>query len=62
MKLKLAQQITLLRTEIRVLFMSGHTDNAIVHHGVLDEGVAFIEKPFSPAKLLLKVREVLDAY
>ena len=61
MKLKLAQRITLLRTEIRVLFMSGHTDNAIVHHGVLDEGVAFIEKPFSPAKLLLKVREVLDA-
>ena len=37
MKLKLAQQVTLLRTEIRVLFMSGHTDNAIVHHGVLDE-------------------------
>ena len=61
MKLKLAQQVTLLRTEIRVLFMSGHTDNAIVHHGVLDEGVAFVEKPFSPAKLLLKVREVLDA-
>ena len=36
-KLKLAQQINLLRTEIRVLFMSGHTDNAIVLHGVLDE-------------------------
>jgi two-component system cell cycle sensor histidine kinase/response regulator CckA len=58
---ELAQQITGLRSGIRVLFMSGYTDNAIVRHGVLDEGVAFIEKPFSPAKLLRKVREVMDA-
>jgi two-component system, cell cycle sensor histidine kinase and response regulator CckA len=57
---ELAQKITALRTGIRVLFMSGYTDNAIVHHGVLDEDVAFIEKPFTPAKLLRKAREVLD--
>lgn len=44
---------------LRVLFMSGYTDDAIVHHGVLDEGTAFIEKPFRPAQLLQKVREEL---
>jgi CheY-like chemotaxis protein len=47
------------RTE--VLLMSGYTDDALAHHGVLDDGLFFLEKPFSPAKLARKVREVLDA-
>jgi two-component system, cell cycle sensor histidine kinase and response regulator CckA len=42
------------------LFMSGYTDEAIVRHGVLNPGVAFLQKPFSPDALVRKVREVLD--
>ena len=43
----LAVQITALYPDIRLLFMSGYTANVIAHHGVLDHGVAFIQKPFS---------------
>lgn len=46
--------------QIKVLYMSGYTDEVIVHHGVLEEGIAFIQKPFSIHDLLKKVRNVLD--
>jgi DNA-binding response OmpR family regulator len=56
----LADAIRLQRPAIKVLFMSGYTDDAIVHHGVLDPGTAFLQKPFTPVTLGRKVREVLD--
>jgi nitrogen-specific signal transduction histidine kinase len=46
--------------QIKVLLMSGYTDDALAHHGVLDEKLFFLEKPFSPQKLARKVRGVLD--
>lgn len=58
---ELAEQLTPLRREMKVLYMSGYTDDAIVHHGVLDEGMAFIGKPFTPNALAHKLREVLNA-
>lgn len=58
---ELAQQLTPLRREMKVLYMSGYTDDAIVHHGVLDEGMAFIEKPFTANALTCKLRELLNA-
>ncbi len=45
---------------VMMLFMSGYTDDAIVHHGVLDPGLEFIQKPFSVEALARKVRELLD--
>lgn len=47
--------------DLKILFTSGYTDEAIVHHGVLDSGVAFLPKPYTPATLSCKVRELLDA-
>jgi CheY-like chemotaxis protein len=56
----LAEEINSLYPGIRLLFMSGYTSNVIAHHGILDEGVAFIQKPFSMADMAEKVRKVLD--
>lgn len=50
-----------LSPEMRVLFMSGYTDESISHNGVLDADASFIEKPFTADSLLRKVREVLRA-
>ena len=57
----LAAKVKALRPDITLLFMSGYTENVIVHQGVLDAGVAFIQKPFSMADMTKKVREVLDS-
>lgn len=56
----LASRVKALNPRVKVLFMSGYADNAIVHHGVLTPGTRFIGKPFSVAGLRRKVREVLD--
>jgi PAS domain S-box-containing protein len=56
---ELANRLEKLQPGIKVLFMSGYTDNVIVHHGVLEEGAQFIQKPFSPERLAARVREVL---
>jgi CheY-like chemotaxis protein len=57
---QLADRLLSLRPEMKVLYMSGYTDNAIVHHGVLDPGIAYIQKPFAPDVLASKVRQILD--
>jgi signal transduction histidine kinase len=58
---QLAQRIQGQRPDIRVIYMSGYTDNVITHHGVLDSDVAFVQKPLTPEPLLAKLREILDA-
>ena len=56
---ELADRLEKMRPGIKVLFMSGYTDDVIAHHGVLEEGAEFIQKPFSPEELAGKVRAVL---
>ncbi|PYP45955.1 MAG: hybrid sensor histidine kinase/response regulator [Gemmatimonadetes bacterium] len=58
---ELARRLAQSRPETRVLYVSGYTDDAIVHHGMLEPGLNFLQKPFTPAALARKVREVLDA-
>jgi two-component system, cell cycle sensor histidine kinase and response regulator CckA len=57
---QLAERLGTLRPGMKVLFMSGYTDDAILQHGILDSGVAYLQKPLTPASLSQKVREVLD--
>ncbi|HWP48778.1 MAG TPA: GAF domain-containing protein [Candidatus Limnocylindrales bacterium] len=57
---ELAERLTPSHPEMKILYMSGYTDNTVVYHGVLAAGTAFLQKPFTPDVLLNKVREVLD--
>ena len=56
----LAAQLTTLRPEVKVLYMSGYTDHAILQNGALEPGLAFLQKPFSLSALATKIRKVLD--
>jgi two-component system cell cycle sensor histidine kinase/response regulator CckA len=58
---KLAERLSSVRPEMKVLYMSGYTDDSIVRHGVLESGVAFLQKPITPETLTQKLREVLDS-
>jgi two-component system, cell cycle sensor histidine kinase and response regulator CckA len=57
---ELVDRLVALHPEMKVLYMSGYADNAIVRHGVLPPDAAFVQKPFTPEALNSKVREVLD--
>ncbi|MCS6806929.1 MAG: response regulator [Acidobacteriota bacterium] len=57
---ELMQKLHALRPELKVLLMSGYADEAVARHGVMEPGVAFLQKPFSPEALASKVREILD--
>jgi len=58
---ELSQRLTQVRPTIKTLYLSGYTDDAILHHGVLQEGVAFLQKPFSLGVLARKIRDVIEA-
>jgi signal transduction histidine kinase/CheY-like chemotaxis protein len=59
---QIAERLSSLRTDMKVLYMSGYTDDAIVIHGVIESSMAFIQKPFSSETLLRKVRDVIDGH
>jgi FixJ family two-component response regulator len=56
----LAEKLMSLRPSMRVLFMSGYADDAVVRHGILEAGAAFLQKPFVPEVLARRVRAALD--
>jgi FixJ family two-component response regulator len=56
----LAKHLTALHPYLRVLYMSGYTHNVVGENGTLEEGLSFLQKPFSPKALTLRVRETLD--
>jgi CheY-like chemotaxis protein len=57
---ELAEALLAERPHLRVLYMSGYTDDAVVRHGVLEAGTLYLQKPFTPNALAFKVREALD--
>ena len=57
---ELAARLRQLHPEIHVLYMSGYTEDAVVRHGLLDEPISFLQKPFTPSALVHKVRDILD--
>lgn len=57
---QLAEKMLALRPQTKILYMSGYTDDSVVRHGVLEDDAFFLQKPFTPSILELKVREVLD--
>jgi CheY-like chemotaxis protein len=58
---QIAERIAGMRPAMKVLFMSGYTDDAVLQHGILESGVAYLQKPLTPESLARKVRQVLDA-
>jgi two-component system cell cycle sensor histidine kinase/response regulator CckA len=57
----MAEWLKITYPDLRILFTSGYTEDAIAHHGVLEGGVDFLPKPYTPGNLARKVREMLDA-
>ena len=57
---RVVDRLVPMRPEMKVLYMSGYTEDAGVHHGVLHAGIAFLPKPITPNLLLRKVRELFD--
>ena len=58
---QLAERLAVVKPSMKLLFLSGYTDDAVVRHGVLEAEYAFLQKPFTPTGLAQKVREVLDS-
>jgi two-component SAPR family response regulator len=58
---ELVERVKTILPQLRILYMSGYTDDAVIRHGVYGNGSAFLQKPFTPQALLAKVREVLDS-
>ncbi len=58
---ELSERLKKIRPDLKVLFMSGYTDDAVLHQGLIDESSNFIQKPFSPDDFVRKVRRVLDS-
>lgn len=58
---ELVEKLEKMHPKTKVLYMSGHTDDSIARHGILEPGIAFMQKPFSPEDLAGKVRQILDS-